>query len=413
MSVERALIVRGNRSYVWESLVEMWVQLFRRPWHLGAGAIALTVVNLFMFMYARALGVFPQMAMWGSGLYNLLGIKVQSPFAPYPVKPVYLDMHSLLDIGIILGGLGASLLACEFKIRKEDWKGYLTGAAGGALMGLGTVLMPPCNVGGFWAATMAFSLSGPLAAAGLLLGAYAGGRILQGTVSRAVAGIDFSQAMEGTAVVPDSSSPTRAAALAPRWGVAVFALIAMAAWIYNYLGMPKNAGLLLFGVLFGVIIQRSRLCFVAAFREILANRDGKVMKWVLLSMAAGVLGFAILKGQGYQPQHMVFPAGWHNVAGGFIFGIGMVLAGGCGLGILVRSGEGYTRSWIAILVGMLTAGPWVLIYGAQVGQGPLYGKPVFLPQVLGWGGAIAFTYAFLAAFYLFILWVEGGKSERA
>ncbi len=398
---------KGRKVYLEQSLKEVGVRLFQEPWPLGAGALALTITNLFMFIYARALGVFPQMAMWGSWLYNLIGLKTESPFIPYPVKPPYLDMHSLLDIGIIFGALEASLLAREFKIRREDGQGYLFGALGGILMGLGTVLMPPCNVGGFWVATMAFSLSGPLAAIGLLLGAYVGGKILQGHIHRALLKVDFTQALEGEAV------PPRSVSLQPQNGILVFILIVILAIVYHRLGMLKNAGLFLFGVLFGVIIQRSRLCFVAAFREILVSRDGKVMKWVLASMAVGALGFALLKGQGYQPQHMVFPAGWHNIVGGFIFGIGMVLAGGCGLGILVRSGEGYTRSWVACLTAMLTSGAWVHLYGQKVGQGWLYGKPVYLPEALGWGGALIFVYGFLLLFYLFILWVEAGKYEKA
>ncbi|GFN22141.1 YeeE/YedE thiosulfate transporter family protein [Thermanaeromonas sp. C210] len=405
--VDKTATAAGRLAYAGQSLKGVWSRLFREPWPLGVGVMAMAITNLFMFMYARALGVFPQMAMWGSWFYNLLGLKTESPFAPYPVQPLYRDMHSLLDVGIILGALGSALLAREFKIRKEDRAGYLLGAAGGILMGIGTVVMPPCNVGGFWVATMALSLSGPLSAVGLLLGAYVGGRILQGHIRKAVLKIDFHQAAVGPPVRRQSASSQLIK------GILIFIIIFALALAYHFNGMPKHGGLLLFGLVFGLIVQRSRLCFAAAFREILTTRDGTVMKWVLLSMAVGTLGFALLKAQGYQPQHMVFPAGWHNIAGGFVFGIGMVLAGGCGLGILVRSGEGYTRSWLAIITGMLTSGAWVHLYGHRVGEGWLYGRPVYLPEVLGWGGALAFVYGFLLLFYLFILWVEAGKHERA
>jgi len=43
------------------------------PWPLWVGMLVLTITNLYMFMFARALGVFPQMAMWGSWIYNLFG----------------------------------------------------------------------------------------------------------------------------------------------------------------------------------------------------------------------------------------------------------------------------------------------------------------------------------------------------
>jgi uncharacterized membrane protein YedE/YeeE len=176
--------------------------------------------------------------------------------------------------------------------------------------------------------------------------------------------------------------------------------------------MAIHAGLFIFGILFGIVFQRSRICFVAAFREITISRDAKVMKWVLVSIGLSAIGFAILKSKGYQPYHMVFPAGWHNVVGGIIFGIGMVLAGGCGVGILVRSGEGYTRSWIAIITGMLTSGAWTGIYGHKVGQGWIYGSPVFLPEKIGWAGSFAVIFGFLILFYLFITWMEEKKYER-
>lgn len=375
------------------------------PWPLWVGMLALTITNLYMFMFARALGVFPQMAMWGSWIYNLLGWQIESPFPPYPVKLPYLDQHSLLDLGIILGALSVALINREFKLRKENFLGYLMGAIGGFLMGLGTVLMPPCNVGGFWVATMAFSLSGPLAGIGLFIGAYIGGKILKTQVSKAVEIIDFNKAQKAEPVLSKKHS------ISTFLGFIFIISLLLISLIYYYYGMPVHAGLFLFGAFFGIIFQRSRICFVAAFREITISKDGKIMKWVLISIGISAIGFAILKSKGYQPYHMVFPAGWHNVLGGLIFGIGMVLAGGCGVGILVRSGEGYTRSWIAILTGMLTSGAWTGIYKHKVGQGWLYGSPVFLPEKLGWAGAFLVIFGFLFIFYLIITWLEGKNYE--
>ncbi len=376
-----------------------------RPWPTGVGAVALVTTNVAMFIYARALGVFPQISMWGASFYTHLGFKTSSPFAAYPVKPILSDMHSLIDIGIIAGALMAALLTTEWKFRREDMQGAVVGIIGGVLMGFGTVLMPPCNMGGFWVATMALSLSGPLSAIGLLLGAYLGGIFLRYEMRRAVARVDFTLATTGEAASIKSAAWQRWA------GLLVLVLIATAALFYRQAGMSKVGGLFLFGVLFGIIVQRSRFCFVAAFRDLTVSRDGRVMKWTLLSIGFGVIPFALLKAHGYQPMHMVFPFGLHNLIGGLVFGTGMTLAGGCGLGILARSGEGYMRSWLAIIGGMLAAGLWVHIYGAPVGQGWLYGKPVFLPTLLGWYGAVAFVFAFLLLFYIAIRFVEKTKHE--
>lgn len=377
----------------------------QKPWPTTWGVILLAVFNLLMFLYARALGVFPQMAMWGANIYSHLGLPTASPFTPYPVKPILLDMHSMLDIGVIAGAVMTAMLTSEWKFRRENLRGASVGLLGGILMGFGTVLMPPCNMGGFWVATMALSLSGPLSAIGLLAGAYIGGKFLRFEVRNEIAKIDFESLPMGKAV---DLRP-------PKWqriaGIVTFALIAIACTYYWRVGMSKVAGLFLFGVIFGVIVQRSRFCFVGAFRDLTIMRDGRLMKWTLASIALSVIPFTLLKHNGYQPMHMVFPAGLHNIYGGFIFGIGMTIAGGCGLGILVRSGEGYMRSWLAVIGGMMSAGAWMRLYGAPVGQGSLYGKPIFLPNVLGWYGAVAAVFAFLAVFYLVIRIVE--KSNEA
>ncbi len=77
------------------------------------------------------------------------------------------------------------------------------------------------------------------------------------------------------------------------------------------------------------------------------------------------------------------------------------------------SAEGYTRAWVAVVTGMMTAGAWVLFYGRHVGEGWLYGRPHSLAQYGGWLGGSAIVVAFLAVFYWFILYVESGKREGA
>ena len=379
--------------------------VWKQPWPIWVGALAFGYVNILMFIFSRAIGVFPQMSMWGAKLYNFVGVEVEAPFIPYPIRPLHLDLHSMINFGIILGVLMSAFLAREFKIRSADWRGCLTGFIGGILMGFGTVITPPCNVGGFFSATMALSLSGPLMAIGLLFGAYLGGLYLQSQAKKASMQVDFVSAPKGTATIIVKPSTQ------PYLSIVIILMIVIAVSMYVSKGLPKHAGLLVFGAVFGIIVQRSRLCFAAAFREILLNRNGSMMKAILLSIGLSSLAFTILKFSGYKPEHFVLPAGIHTVIGGFIFGIGMVIAGGCGVGILWRSAEGYIRSWFAVIGGILSAGSWMLIYGKHVGEGWLYGKSVFLPNIFGWIGGLAVVFLFLGAFYLLIVWLEVNRNE--
>lgn len=60
---------------------------------------------------------------------------------------------------------------------------------------------------------------------------------------------------------------------------------------------------------------------------------------------------------------------------------------------------------------MLVAGIWVPIYGSQVGTGKLYGSPVFLPGMFGWGGALLITLSVIILFYFFVAWIEFRKKK--
>jgi uncharacterized membrane protein YedE/YeeE len=385
----------------------LYVPVFKKAWPIWLGVLAFAFTNVFMAAFARGLGVFPQISMWGASLLNAIGIKVEAPFAAYPITPVWLDSHSMINFGIILGVLGVSLIAREFKLRTDSWRGYGQAFVGGILLGIGTVITPPCNVGGFGTAIMALSLSGFLMAMGLIPGAWVGAMILQRQSRNAISKIDFKDApVKFSPVNPEAKSRR------PLIGWLVLLATAVIAVVYALNGKPNFGVLLGFGVVFGIIFQRSRLCFAAGFRDIFAARDTKVLRWILIAEIIGMIGFSILKFKGFIPaDHFVFPTGFNSVLGGFIFGIGMVIAGGCGAGVLWRGAEGYVRHWFALLGGMLAAGSWVLIYGAKVGQGWLYGPKVFLPDLLGWPGALAASIGVLVIFYVVLMFVEVKKKN--
>jgi hypothetical protein len=89
-----------------------------------------------------------------------------------------------------------------------------------------------------------------------------------------------------------------------------------------------------------------------------------------------------------------------------MFGIGMVLAGGCVSGTLWRMGEGYLNSWVAmggILAGLWGASrTWDWWYDNDISKR----EATWLPNDLGLTASILLTLGVLAAVYLAILWWE-------
>jgi uncharacterized membrane protein YedE/YeeE len=113
----------------------------------------------------------------------------------------------------------------------------------------------------------------------------------------------------------------------------------------------------LFGLAFGFVLQRSRFCFASAFRDLFLLGDARMMKGVLAGLAVATAGFTVLMARllpevgfgSLPPGATVLPLGIHTLLGGVLFGIGMVLAGGCTSGSLYRAGEGYVGSMVALL----------------------------------------------------------------
>ncbi|MBI4493571.1 MAG: YeeE/YedE family protein [Chloroflexi bacterium] len=197
-----------------------------------------------------------------------------------------------------------------------------------------------------------------------------------------------------------------------------FAALALAGLLLALFAQQQAAASVywLIGLGFGFILQRSRLCFAGAFRDLLLSRDGRLMRAILLGLLIATAGFSLFMARlvpdpsigGLPPAAHVLPVGLHLVVGGLAFGIGMVLAGGCVSGTLFRVGEGYVGSMVAllgILAGLeVAAHTWNWWWQVHIGQAPL----LWLPQLLGHGGAVALTFGALAAAYLLVLWVESG-----
>ncbi|MBT3188507.1 MAG: YeeE/YedE family protein [Anaerolineae bacterium] len=109
------------------------------------------------------------------------------------------------------------------------------------------------------------------------------------------------------------------------------------------------------GIIFGFALQRGRFCMNSAFRDIITLEDFTLLKSVGAAILVTMLGFTIMSQTGaitLNPKPLFWGA---NMVGGFIFGIGMVLAGGCASGITYRVGEGMVGSLVAV-IGLATAG---------------------------------------------------------
>jgi len=112
---------------------------------------------------------------------------------------------------------------------------------------------------------------------------------------------------------------------------------------------------LILGIGFGFVLQRGRFCMNSAFRDIITGKDYTLFKSVGVALLVQMVGFATLAAASIitlNPKPLVWGG---NIIGGFIFGIGMVIAGGCASGITYRVGEGMGGAFTALIGFSLTA----------------------------------------------------------
>lgn len=114
------------------------------------------------------------------------------------------------------------------------------------------------------------------------------------------------------------------------------------------------------GAAFGALSQKTHFCTMGAVADIINMEDWSRMRMWLLAIAIAILGSAALHASGlidlnksiYRTPNLTWLS---HLVGGALFGIGMVLASGCGARTLTRIGAGNLKSLVVFLVLGITA----------------------------------------------------------
>jgi len=119
----------------------------------------------------------------------------------------------------------------------------------------------------------------------------------------------------------------------------------------------------LFGLAYGIVLQRSGFCFSQAAFELFDLRSREAVNGVMVGLLLATVGFGAVTlvrqaaGLPVAPHLLLLPAGVGTLFGGALFGGGMTVAGMCAVGTLQRLGEGYGVAWVVfagILAGAAT-----------------------------------------------------------
>ncbi|MGV0869904.1 YeeE/YedE thiosulfate transporter family protein [Corynebacterium kalidii] len=139
------------------------------------------------------------------------------------------------------------------------------------------------------------------------------------------------------------------------------------------------------GAVLGFVMQRGRFCVTGFLRDIFTQRTWRGVTALLVVIAVHAVGLTALTSAGVIEPSVGDFAPLAVVVGGVIFGLGIVLAGGCASGTWYRSGEGLVGSWIALAMYALSAA--AMNYGPLSGMNDWLGgytvEATTVPETLG------------------------------
>ncbi|WP_245524169.1 YeeE/YedE family protein [Methylobacterium nonmethylotrophicum] len=195
-------------------------------------------------------------------------------------------------------------------------------------------------------------------------------------------------------------------------GLTLAAFLAASAWhLSGEAGGTRLALSLVFGALFGFVLQRSRFCFLCVWRDLLDRGDPRGVLGILAALAVGMAGYAVVfgawlpdpSGTRLPPGAHIGPVGPVLALAGLAFGAGMAVSGSCLSAHLYRLGEGSPTAPFALLgaalgfvLGFLT---WNPLYLSGIAEAPV----TWLPRHLGYAGSLVAGLAVLAALALWLL----------
>jgi len=402
---------------------ELYNKLCKTEWDATTTGILIALFSILIMAWWRPWGAVGAVRNWGDwilygiGIYSdpdtleVLGF-IDDEGIPLLKQSVWYNTGSVIGIGFVGGAFLSALLGGQFALRFPPTREWVKAIIAGVLMGIGATFAGGCNVGGMYNALGNLSAHGFAMWFGLIFGVLLGLWLLYKEMEHITWG-------SGGAKTIDIPVPVQFVV-----GIVVIAAFVWGAYSYaNYDGddftdyINSLPGILLLAVALGYTMQRGRWCMVQGFREPHMTGNCTMAKSVALSISIVAIGAAVLKyavpvradGEAVlaSMNYVRGTFGWGGVFGGFTFGLGAMLAGGCGTGTLWRVGEGQIKLWLVMIVFGISCSLcslWVKMNEWESDE--VLGKYVYMPDVMGYGWSLALILFSMAVWYVIVTWNE-------
>ncbi|WP_396957834.1 selenium metabolism membrane protein YedE/FdhT [Nitrosomonas sp.] len=387
-------MMRRLQSHDWSlkmSFAEFRTQYLVRFWSPIPALLALGVASAYYFAITGTFwAVTGEFTRWGGHIAALLGFSPQqwSYFQLIGLNGSPLErIDGVMIIGMFAGALCAALWASNVQLRWPTSKRRLAqGLIGGIIAGFGARLAMGCNLAAFFTGIPMFSLHAWAFMLTTVIGAWIGVKLCLLPFLRTPLRLDTAP----SSLFADTAKLARRARLQNRLGLLVAVLVlGFAVWRFEaslVLGLA-----VLFGIFFGAVIERGQICFTSAARDLWTTGRTRIAYGILLGMVVACLGTFGAIALGATPK--IFWMGPNAALGGLLFGIGIVLAGGCETGWMYRAMEGQVHFWV-VGIGNIIGGTLVAIFWDELGGALALPYPkINLLEYLGAGTGLLLSLA--------------------
>jgi inner membrane protein yedE len=315
-------------------------------WDVGKAMIALAILSSIYFgIFGGVWAVTGEMTRWGGEFLELFGADL-SGYSYYQMQNLNGTPISRTDgvmlIGMFIGALVAALVANKVKFRFPASPIRIFQAiVGGMLSGFGARLAFGCNLADFFTGLPYFSVHTWVFMVFMIIGIYTATKVGNLKIFRPKAVLQ-KFGINGKGIEHDNSRKDRHF----KYGIIVFAL--MLVWFFYLvfnnpsLNIKDKSSLLslalLFGFAFGFIISKGQVCFTSCFRDLFLFGRDTAAKGVFYGMIISTLIVFAFMLNDYHAKVVSISLG--VVVGAFLFGFGIVFAGGCECGWTYRATEG-------------------------------------------------------------------------
>ncbi len=372
-------------------------------WGQNFSVVSLGVLSALYFgSVGVAWAVTGEFTRWGGHILQSIGVDTNQysylkiiNFTGSPLTRV----DGVMVMGMFIGALISALLGQNVKFRFPSGRRIAQALAGGIIAGFGTRLAMGCNLAALFTGIPQFSFHTWLFTFGTVVGTYYG---LKLSIKPWMMGNPKLIAVKSTGSKIENQSYYR---IQPYIGA--LGLILFIYYLLQKTGGSYPVNLLTatcFGFGFGFLIQKGQICFTSAFRDLWLVGRSNMAKALVWGMVVQTLITAVFLAKGLPPK-VIWWAGPGALLGGILFGLGIVIAGGCETGWMYRSMEGQIQFWFVGLGNVI--GATILVIAWDAGAYRLLVEPfpkINLAADFGYAGAIILTMMMLFSLYIWADW---------